>query len=225
MKVLIVEDERKMAAFLERAFRESSFEAEICRHGDVALDRILQTAFDAIVLDIMLPGPDGIAIVRRLRERGNQTPVLILSARGEVEERVAGLDAGADDYMVKPFAIKEVVARVRALTRRTPEVRAQVMKLADLTLDLIAHEARRAGQRIDLTTREYRMLEVLLRHTGRICGRSLLLEQVWDFNFDPGSNIVDVYIRRLREKIDAPHSVKLLHTVRGSGYVLREGAA
>lgn len=225
MKVLIVEDERKMAAFLERAFRENAFEAEVCRDGNAALERILQTAFDAVVLDIMLPGPDGLAIVRRLRERGNQTPVLILSARGEVDERVAGLDAGADDYMAKPFAIKEVVARVRALGRRTPATRAQVLKLADLTLDLVAHEARRAGQRIDLTTREYRTLEVLLRHTGRICGRSLLLEQVWDFNFDPGSNIVDVYIRRLREKIDAPFELKLLHTVRGSGYVLREGAA
>jgi DNA-binding response OmpR family regulator len=225
MKVLIVEDERKIAAFLERAFRESAFEVEVCRHGGEAFDRIMEASFDAVVLDIMLPGPDGLAVVSRLRERGNQTPVLILSARGEVDERVAGLDAGADDYMAKPFAIKEVVARVRALARRTPETRAQVLKLADLTLDLVAHEVRRAGVRIDLTTREYRMLEVLLRHAGRICGRTLLLEQAWDFSFDPGSNIVDVYIKRLREKVDAPHAVKLVHTVRGSGYVLREGSA
>ncbi|MEQ1860179.1 MAG: response regulator transcription factor [Chthoniobacteraceae bacterium] len=222
MKVLIVEDERKMAAFLDRAFREQSIEAEVCRHGDAALDRIQQTAFDAVVLDIMLPGLDGLAIVRRLRERGNHTPVLMLSARGDVDERVAGLEAGADDYMAKPFAIKEVVARVRALTRRTPEARVQVLALADLTLDLVAHEARRASRRIELTNREYKILEVLLRNAGRVCGRTLLLERVWDFNFDPGTNLVDVYIRRLREKIDAPHPVKLVHTVRGSGYVMKE---
>ncbi|QIE99979.1 response regulator transcription factor [Roseimicrobium sp. ORNL1] len=225
MKVLVVEDESKMAAFLERGFREQHFEVELCDRGDSALQRIQASAFDAVVLDIMLPGLDGITVVRRLREQGNATPVLILSARGHVDERVEGLEAGADDYLAKPFAIKEVVARARALSRRMPETRAQVLKLADLTLDLVQHEARRNGVRLDLSTREFKMLEVLLRNAGRICGRTLLLEQVWDFNFDPGTNLVDVYVKRLRRKLDDGHEVKLVHTVRGSGYVLKEGEA
>lgn len=212
-----------MAAFLERGFREQHFEVELCNRGDSALQRIQSSAFDAVVLDIMLPGLDGITVVRRLREQGNATPVLILSARGHVDERVEGLEAGADDYLAKPFAIKEVVARARALSRRMPETRAQVLKLADLTLDLVQHEARRNGARLDLSTREFKMLEVLLRNAGRICGRTLLLEQVWDFNFDPGTNLVDVYVKRLRRKLDDGHEVKLVHTVRGSGYVLKEG--
>lgn len=214
-----------MAAFLERGFREQHFEVELCDRGDSALQRIQASAFDAVVLDIMLPGLDGITVVRRLREQGNATPVLILSARGHVDERVEGLEAGADDYLAKPFAIKEVVARARALSRRMPETRAQVLKLADLTLDLVQHEARRNGVRLDLSTREFKMLEVLLRNAGRICGRTLLLEQVWDFNFDPGTNLVDVYVKRLRRKLDDGHEVKLVHTVRGSGYVLKEGEA
>lgn len=225
MKVLVVEDESKLAAFLERGFRESHAEVDVCSRGDEALARIMSSSYDAVVLDIMLPGLDGISVVRRLRERGNGTPVLILSARGHVDERVEGLEAGADDYLAKPFAIKEVVARVRALSRRAPETRAQVMKLADLTMDLSQHEAARGGARLELSAREFKMLEVLLRNAGRICGRTLLLEQVWDFNFDPGTNLVDVYIKRLRRKLDEGHEVRLVHTVRGSGYVLREESA
>ena len=224
MKVLVVEDESKMAAFLERGFREQHFEVEVCGRGDTALDRIQSSSFDAVVLDIMLPGLDGISVVRRLREQGNATPVLILSARGHVDERVEGLEAGADDYLAKPFAIKEVVARARALSRRVPETRVQMLKLVDLTIDLVQHEARRDGTRLDLSAREFKMLEVLLRNAGRICGRALLLEQVWDFNFDPGTNLVDVYVKRLRRKLDDGHEVKLVHTVRGSGYLLKEGA-
>lgn len=222
MKVLVVEDEMKMSAFLERGLRESSFLVTTTRRGDEAMDLILQTPFDAVVLDVMLPGLDGLSIVRRLRQRGNTTPVLMLSARGEVDERVEGLEAGADDYLAKPFAIKEVVARVKALCRRQPEVRVQMLKVGDLAMDAAQHEVRRAGERIALAAREYKMLEVFLRNAGRVCGRSFLLEQVWDFNFDPGSNIVDVYVKRLRLKVDSGHDVKLLHTVRGSGYVLRE---
>ena len=222
MKVLVVEDEKKMAAFLERGLKEHDFAVSVCRRGDEALTAILETALDAVILDVMLPGLDGLSLVRRLRQRGNATPVLMLSARGEVDERVEGLEAGADDYLAKPFAIKEVVARVRALGRRQPEARATVLKIGDLTMDFTQHEVRRGSDRIDLAAREYKMLEVLLRNAGRVCGRALLLEQVWDFNFDPGSNLVDVYIRRLREKIDAGREAKLLHTVRGSGYVLKE---
>ena len=221
MKVLVVEDEKKMAAFLERGLREHGFLVTVTRRGDEAMELILESAFDSVVLDVMLPGLDGLSLVRRLRQRGNTTPVLMLSARGAVDERVEGLEAGADDYLAKPFAIKEVIARVRTLGRRQPEARAQVLKAGDLTMDVAQHEVRRGKERIDLAAREYKMLEVLLRNVGRVCGRSLLLEQVWDFNFDPGSNIVDVYVRRLREKIDAGREIKLLHTVRGSGYVLK----
>ncbi len=222
MKVLVVEDEKKMAAFLERGLKEHGFLVTVTRRGDEAMDLILESAFDAVVLDVMLPGLDGLTIVRRLRQRGNTSPVLMLSARGAVDERVEGLEAGADDYLAKPFAIQEVIARVRALGRRQPEARAQVLKVADLAMDVSQHEVRRGDERIDLAAREYKMLEVLLRNAGRVCGRTLLLEQVWDFNFDPGSNLVDVYIKRLREKIDAGRETKLLHTVRGSGYVLKE---
>jgi DNA-binding response OmpR family regulator len=222
MKVLVVEDEKKMAAFLERGLREHGFLVSTTRRGDEAMDLILESGFDAVILDVMLPGLDGLSIVRRLRQKGNVTPVLMLSARGAVDERVEGLEAGADDYLAKPFAIKEVIARVRALGRRQPEARAQVMKVGDLTMDIAQHEVRRGNERIELAAREYKMLEVLMRNAGRVCGRSLLLEQVWDFNFDPGSNIVDVYVKRLREKIDVGRDVKLLHTVRGSGYVMRD---
>ncbi|OAI56427.1 two-component system response regulator [Verrucomicrobiaceae bacterium SCGC AG-212-N21] len=222
MKVLLVEDERKLAAFLERGMKEHGFIVTVVRRGDVALELILESAFDAVVLDVMLPGLDGLTIVRRLRKRGNTTPVLMLSARGAVDERVEGLEAGADDYLAKPFAIKEVLARVSALGRRSPAARAQVLKLADLTMDVTQHEVWRGGERIRLATREYRMLEVFLRNVGRVCGRSFLLEQVWEYNFDPGSNLVDVYVKRLRNRIDANHEIKLLHTVRGSGYVLRQ---
>jgi DNA-binding response OmpR family regulator len=214
-----------MAAFLERGLKEHGFLVTTTPRGDEALELILQSGFDAVVLDIMLPGLDGLSLVRRLRQRGNTTPVLMLSARGAVDERVEGLEAGADDYLAKPFAIKEVIARVRALGRRQPEARAQVLKMGDLTMDIAQHEVRRGTERIELAAREYKMLEVFLRNAGRVCGRSLLLEQVWDFNFDPGSNIVDVYVKRLREKIDVGRDIKLLHTVRGSGYVLREDKA
>jgi DNA-binding response OmpR family regulator len=225
MKVLVVEDEKKMAAFLERGLKEQGFLVTVLRRGDEAMESILECPYDAVLLDVMLPGLDGLTLTRRLRKRGNFTPVLMLSARGEVDERVEGLEAGADDYLAKPFAIKEVIARLRALGRRQPEARSQVLRVGDLVMDVGQHEVRRGSDRIDLGTREYRMLQVFLRNAGRVCGRALLLEQVWDFNFDPGSNLVDVYVKRLREKIDAGRDTKLLHTVRGSGYVLKEEKA
>jgi DNA-binding response OmpR family regulator len=224
MRVLIVEDEKKLAAFLSKGLREAGMLPETCHRGDQALDRILTTGFDAVILDIMLPGLDGLSVVRRLRRAGNATPVLMLSARGELDERVEGIEAGADDYLPKPFAVKEVVARIRALGRRRGEPAAQLLKLADLSYDLTRREVRRAGKRIELSGRELLLLDVLMRNAGRICGRMLLLETVWEYQFDPGSNLVDVYVMRLRNKIDSGHDVKLIHTVRGSGYVMREGA-
>jgi DNA-binding response OmpR family regulator len=225
MRVLVVEDERKTASFIRKALETEGFAVDHCCHGEDALAVARVTPFDVIILDIMLPGPDGLSVLRRLREGRNSTPVLLLSARGEVNERVAGLNAGADDYLAKPFALAELIARVRALLRRgNGEARPVLLRVADLSLDTITRVGQRGGARIELTTREYRLLEYLMLSPGRTCGRMAILEKVWDYDFDPGTNLVDVYIRRLREKIDANHEPKLLHTVRGVGYVLKEGA-
>ena len=222
MRVLVVEDEKKTASFIRKALQAENFAVDVCHHGDDALAAAGSTPFDAIVLDIMLPGRDGLSVLRLLRERRNRTPVLLLSARGEVNERVEGLDAGADDYLPKPFELAELVARVRALTRRSSENKSTVLRVGGLALDTVTHRARRGGTDIELTAREYRLLEFLMSSGGRLCGRMMILEKVWDYDFDPGTNLVDVYIRRLREKIDAGFESKLLYTVRGMGYVLKE---
>jgi DNA-binding response OmpR family regulator len=222
MRVLVVEDEKKTASFIRKALQAEGFAVDVCHNGDDGFAAARSTPFDAIVLDIMLPGRDGLSLLRQLRERRNATPVLLLSARGEVNERVEGLNAGADDYLPKPFVIAELVARVRALGRRAGESKSPVLRVGDLTLDTVTREARRGGVTIELTTREYRLLEFLMRSAGRICGRMAILEKVWDYDFDPGSNLVDVNVMRLREKIDADFEPKLLHTVRGIGYVMKE---
>jgi DNA-binding response OmpR family regulator len=220
--VLVVEDEKKTASFIRKALQAEGFAVDVCHNGDEAWAAARATPFDAIVLDIMLPGRDGLSLLRQLRERQNTTPVLLLSACGEVNERVEGLNAGADDYLPKPFVIAELIARVRALGRRSGESKSPVLRVGDLALDTITREARRGDVTIELTTREYRLLEYLMRSAGRICGRMTILEKVWDYDFDPGSNLVDVNIMRLREKIDANFEPKLLHTVRGIGYVMKE---
>jgi two-component system, OmpR family, response regulator len=222
MRVLVVEDERKTASFVRKALQAESFAVDVMANGEDALLAAAGTPFDVIVLDIMLPGRDGLSVLRQLRERKNTTPVLLLSARGEVNERIEGLNLGADDYLPKPFELAELVARVRALTRRGGENKPIVLQVADLTLDTVSHKAQRGGAEIELTAREYRLLEFLMRSAGRLCGRMMIMEKVWDYNFDPGTNLVDVYVRRLREKIDAGFEPKLIHTVRGSGYVLKE---
>ncbi len=224
MRVLVVEDEKKTASFIRKGLQAESFAVDVCHSGDSVLPTVEVTPYDAIVLDIMLPGRDGLSVLRQLREHKNTTPVLLLSARGEVNERIEGLNAGADDYLPKPFVMAELIARVRALGRRSGETKSPVLRLADMTLDTVTHEAQRGGTAIELTAREYRLLEFLMRSPGRICGRMSILEKVWDYDFDPGTNLVDVYIKRLREKIDANHETRLLHTVRGIGYVLRESA-
>jgi DNA-binding response OmpR family regulator len=222
MRVLVVEDERKVASFIRKALEAEGFATDVCANGDDGLAAARVTPFDAIVLDIMLPGRDGLSVLRQLREKKNGTPVLLLSARGEVNERVEGLNAGADDYLPKPFELAELVARVRALTRRGSENKSITLRVADLMLDTVTHKAQRGGEEIELTAREYRLLELLMRSAGRLCGRMMILEKVWDYDFDPGTNLVDVYVRRLREKIDASFEPKLLHTIRGSGYMLKE---
>ena len=221
MRVLVVEDEKKTASFIRKALQAEGFAVDVCSNGHDALTAATTTPFDALVLDIMLPGRDGLSVLRQLRERHNRAPVLLLSARGEVNERVEGLNAGADDYLPKPFALAELVARVRALGRRGNETKSTVLRLADLSLDTVTREATRHGK-IELTAREYRLLEFLMRSVGRICGRMAILEKVWDYDFDPGTNVVDVYIKRLREKIDDDFEPKLLHTVRGVGYVMKD---
>jgi DNA-binding response OmpR family regulator len=222
MRVLVVDDDRKTASFVSKALKSDGFAVDVLHNGDEALQAILVTSFDAVVLDIMLAGRDGLSVVRQLRAQGNRTPVLLLSARGEANERIEGLNAGADDYVPKPFVLEEVIARVRALVRRGGDTKSLMLRVADLSLDTATHKAERGGRTIELTAREYRLLEFLMRSHGRICSRMMILEKVWDYHFDPGSNIVDVYIGKLRDKIDADFKVKLLHSVRGMGYVLQE---
>ncbi|HOY57739.1 MAG TPA: response regulator transcription factor [Verrucomicrobiota bacterium] len=222
MRVLVVEDERKTASFIRKALQAEGHVVDVLHDGSEALLAAANTPFDVIVLDIMLPGRDGLSVVRQMRERRITVPVLLLSARGEVSERIEGLDAGADDYLPKPFALEEVLARVRALGRRQSEAKTPILRIADLTLDSVTRKVKRGGTPIDLAPREYLLLEFLMRSAGRICGRMAIVEKVWDYDFDPGSNLVDVYIMRLREKIDAGFEPKLLHTVRGVGYVLKE---
>ena len=224
MRVLVVEDNLKTATFIAKALKAEGYAVNVLHNGDEALESILEHHFDAVVLDIMLAGRDGLSVVRQLRARGNRTPVLLLSARGEPDERIEGLNAGADDYVPKPFVLEEVIARVRALVRRGADVKSPILRVGDLALDTTTHKAERGGRTIELTSREYRLLEFFMRSAGRVCSRMMILERVWDYHFDPGSNIVDVYVRKLRDKIDADCDVKLLHSVRGEGYVMKEGA-
>jgi DNA-binding response OmpR family regulator len=224
MRVLVVEDEKKTAAFIRKALQAEGFAVDVCHNGEEAWTAARHTPFDAIVLDIMLPGRDGLSLLRQLRERQVAAPILLLSARAEVNERVEGLNAGADDYLPKPFVIAELVARVRALGRRGADSKLAVLRVGDLTLDTITRQAERRGKVIELTAREYRLLEFLMRSAGRICGRMAILEKVWDYDFDPGSNLVDVNVMRLREKIDEEFEPKLLHTARGLGYMIKEPA-
>jgi two-component system, OmpR family, response regulator len=222
MRVLLVEDHEKTASFIRKGLAAEGFAVDVALDGETALTMAATTPFDAIILDIMLPGRDGLSVLRILRERRVTTPVLLLSARGEVSERVDGLNAGADDYLPKPFVLAELIARVRALGRRTGEARSVLLQMADLTLNTVTRQARRGDEVIELSTREYRLLEHFMRSPGRICSRMELLEAVWDYSFDPGTNVVDVCVGRLRERIDAGHEPKLLHTVRGYGYVFKK---
>lgn len=222
MRILVVEDERKTASFIRKALQAEGLAVDVLPDGTHAVAAVISGSFDVVVLDIMLPGRDGLSILRELRELRCQTPVLMLTARGSVGERVEGLNLGADDYLSKPFALSELVARVRALQRRGRESPLTMLRCADLSMDTVQRRVQRGGDVIELTAREYRLLEFLMRSPGRICARMAIVEGVWDYNFDPGTNLVDVYVMRLREKIDANRESRLIHTVRGVGYVLRE---
>lgn len=221
MRILVVDDDKRTAGFISKALKAEGCAVEVLHNGDEALEVVLETKYDAVVLDIMLAGRDGLSVLRQLRAKGNHTPVLLLSARGEVNERVEGLHAGADDYLPKPFALAELLARIGNLARRGREVMAAVQRVGDLVLDTQTRTAERGGRKIELTSREFRLLEYLMRSAGRVCTRMMIFERVWDYHFDPGSNLVDVYVKKLRQKIDAGFEVKLLHSVRGEGYVMK----
>ena len=223
MRILVVEDDREVAGFVAKGLREAGHSAEQADNGRDAVEMASGGRFDAVILDRMLPGGmDGLRVLQTLRGRGNQTPVLFLSALGEVDDRVQGLKAGGDDYLTKPFSLAELLARVEALTRRgRGEARRTRLAVGDLEMDLLARTVRRAGQKVELQPREFRLLEYLMRHAGQIVTRTMLLEGVWDYHFDPQTNVIDVHVSRLRQKVDKPFGAPLIHTVRSSGYTLR----
>ena len=227
MKILIVEDETKTGDYLRQGLTEAGYAVELARNGVDGLHLALTDDYDLLVLDVMLPGLDGWQILGALRQAGKSMPVLFLTARDLVEDRVKGLELGADDYLLKPFAFAELLARVRTLLRRNTRGVAEstVLEAADLSLDLLRRRAARAGQRIDLTAKEFALLELLLRRRGEVLPRSLIASQVWDMNFDSDSNVVEVAVRRLRAKVDDPFDLKLIQTVRGMGYLLDDGTS
>ena len=223
MRVLVVEDEIKMASLIRRGLRSEGLAADVAIKGEDALWMAASTSYDAIVLDVMLPGIDGFETCRRLRESGIWAPVLMLTARDAVDDRVAGLDGGADDYLTKPFSFAELLARVNALLRRR-EARLDPadhrLTVGDLEIDPLSRSVKRAGKKLDLKPREYLLLEYFARNEGRVITRTMLLEQVWDYHFDPGTNVIDVHVSRLRRKLDDGFEKPMLHTVRGAGYML-----
>jgi len=222
MKVLIIEDETKTAAYLKKGLSECGFVVDTASDGEEGLHQALDNAYDVIISDVMLPRIDGWTIVARLRERGIATPLLLLTARDAVPDRVRGLELGADDYLVKPFAFSELLARIRTLLRRGGSRPIETYRVADVEVDPVRHRAARGGQELNLSPKEFALLSLFVRRAGEVLSRTLIAEQVWDMNFDSDTNVVDVAVRRLRQKVDDPFEQKLIHTVRGSGYVLRE---
>ena len=219
---MLVEDEPKLASVIEKGLADEAFVVETVPDGEKALGRARRTAFDLIILDLMLPGIDGFEVCRKLRSLGSPTPILMLTARRLVEDRVKGLELGADDYLTKPFAFSELVARIRALIRRRQPTELLNLKVGDLTLDPIARVVKRGERRVDLSQREFALLEYLMRHAGQAVTRAMIAEQVWDFNSDRFTNVIDVYINHLRNKIQHGAEPRLIHAVRGVGYVIRE---
>jgi heavy metal response regulator len=221
MRILLVEDDKKVASFIHKGLEEEGYAVDVAPDGEAGLFMALDRLHDLIILDVMLPKKPGFQVLRELRQEKVATPVLLLTARDTVEDKVQGLDAGADDYLTKPFAFAELLARVRALMRRRAEARTPTLQIADLVLDPATRSVTRGDQPITLTNREFALLEYLLRNPGRVLSRTMIADHVWDYDFDTGTNVIDVYVNYLRKKIDAGREPKLLHTVRGAGYVLR----
>ncbi|HXG21285.1 MAG TPA: response regulator transcription factor [Methylomirabilota bacterium] len=222
MRILLIEDERKVARFLQRGLEAEHHSVDIAYDGEEGLARLCNGPYDLVILDVMLPQRDGLAVLHAARQRGVQTPILLLTARDTLADKVAGLDQGADDYLTKPFAFEELLARLRALLRRSATAQPTILALADLRLDPAARQVTRAGKRIDLTAKEFALLEFFLRNPGRVLSRALIAQHVWGVDFDTFTNVIDVYVKYLRKKIDAEFEPKLIHTVRGAGYVLKE---
>ena len=223
MRILVAEDEKKIARLVQKGLTEQGYDVDVCHDGEEALNMASTEPYGAVILDIMLPGRDGLSVLRLLRERKMSVPVMFLTARGEVSERIEGLDLGADDYLSKPFAMDELIARLRALMRRVTGEKLSFYKIGDLTMNLVSREVTRNTRRVDLTTREFNLLEYLMRTPGQVFTRTQIHERVWEYHFDPGTNLVDVYIQRLRRKIDDGEAGKLIQTVRGVGYCVKVG--
>jgi two-component system copper resistance phosphate regulon response regulator CusR len=222
MRILVVEDEPKAAAYLAKGLGEHGYIVDVASRGDDGLHLARSVAYELIILDVMLPGISGWTVLSALRQSGSQTPVLFLTAKDAVNDRVKGLELGADDYLVKPFAFSELLARVRSILRRGPARQPDHLRVADLEIDVIRNRVMRGGTRLELTPKEFGLLSVLVRRCGEVLSRTLIAEQVWDMNFDSDTNVVDVHVRRLRSKVDDPFDKKLIHTVRGKGYVVEE---
>lgn len=222
MRILVVEDEAKLARFIQKGLTEEMFAIDVVGDGEAALDHVKATAYDLVILDIMIPGIDGFGVCRQIRTLGLEVPVLMLSARGLVEDRIKGLDTGADDYLVKPFAFGELSARVRALLRRRQPTALLPLRVADLSLDPVTRIIKRGERRIDLTPKELALLEYLMRNAGHVVTRTMIAERVWDFSWDRLTNVIDVFINHLRKKIEVGDEPRLIHAVRGAGYVIRE---
>jgi heavy metal response regulator len=222
MRILVVEDEKKVASFIKRGLEEESFSVDMAYDGEEGLYMAESNPYDLILMDLMLPKMDGLAVIKELRNKGNKTPVLCLTAKDTVEDIVSGLDSGSDDYLTKPFAFAELVARVRALLRRGVQDRGAEIRFADLRLDPVAHKVWRSNKEIELTAKEYALLEYFMRNPNQILTRTMIAEHVWDYTFDSFTNIIDVYVNYLRKKVDRDYDKKLIHTVRGIGYVMKE---
>jgi len=221
MRILVIEDEKKTAAFLAKGLREASFAVDVAHDGETGLERALAKKFDLLIVDIMLPHKDGWEVVAQLRHQGMRTPILFLTARDSVRARVKGLELGADDYLVKPFAFAELLARVRSVLRRAPQRQPEHLRIADLEMDMRRHKATRSGVSLNLTPKEFLLLAHLVHSAGDVVSRAEIAEQVWDIGFKTDTNVVDVVVRRLRAKVDDPFKTKLIHTIRGVGYVLK----
>jgi heavy metal response regulator len=222
MKILLVEDEKKVASFIKRGLEEEHFTVDVAYDGESGEFMALTSEYDLIILDILLPKKNGFEVLKSLRANGIQTPILILTAKGSIDDKVEGLNSGADDYLTKPFAFAELIARIRSLLRRTSSEKSNIIKVADLELDTVKHIAKRGEKIIELTAREYSLLEYFMRNKGRVLTQTMIEEHIWDYHFDTGSNIIDVYVRRLRKKIDEGFPKKLIHTIRGVGYIIKE---